>query len=128
MLSRPAAARRRGMPEIAVLGKHFCFYKTWEKKSLPPTSNERSTDEVNKAAETRRLSSYHVNSRTRVRLRAVSRREDNPVQTGAADRFARAPCSFGDGLVGRVRLRRQNPVRRSFCGRRANEKSVFHQT
>ena len=57
------------MPEIAGFGKHFYFYKAWEKKSLPPTSNGRSTDEVNKAAERRWRSSYHVNSRARARLR-----------------------------------------------------------
>ena len=47
------------MPEIATFGKRFCFYfyKTWEKTE----SNGRSTDEVNKAAETRRLSSQQVN-------------------------------------------------------------------
>src|SRR5439155_17537984 len=68
MLSRLDDARRRGMPEIAGFGKHFYFYKAWEKKSLPPTSNGRSMDEVNKAAETRRLSSQQVNSLARARL------------------------------------------------------------
>src|SRR5437016_1743259 len=124
MLSRLDDARRRGMPEIAGFGKHFYFYKAWEKKSLPPTSNGRSTDEVNKAAETRRLSSQQVNL-PRVLAQAFSRRADNPVRIGAVVRFARAPCSFGGGLVGRVRLRPQNPARRSFCGQRANGKSVF---
>jgi hypothetical protein len=96
------------MPEIATFGKRFCFYfyKTWEKKSLLPKSNGRSTDEVNKAAETRRLSSYHVNSRARVCPPVSSRWEDNPLRTGAAVRVARAPCSFGGGPVGSVRLHR----------------------
>ena len=56
------------MPEIAVFGKHFYFYKAWDKKSLPPKSNGRSMDEVNKPAETRRLSSHQVNSLARARL------------------------------------------------------------
>src|SRR5205823_14164260 len=97
-----------------------------DKKGLPPKSNGRSMDEVNKPTETRRLSSHQVNL-SRVPACVANRREDNPVRTGAAVRFARAPCSFGGGLVGRVRLRPQNPARRSFCGRRANGKSVFHQ-
>jgi hypothetical protein len=96
------------MPEITTFGKRFYFYKTWEKKSLLPKNNGRSTDEVNKAAETRRLSSQQVNLSRAARVcpRVPSRWEDNPLRTGAAVRVARAPCSFGGGLVGRVRLRR----------------------
>ena len=94
------------MPEIATFGKRFCFYfyKTWEKTE----SNGRSTDEVNKAAETRRLSSQQVNLSRAARVcpRVPSRWEDNPLRTGAAVRVARAPCRFGGGPVGPVRLRR----------------------
>jgi len=94
------------MPEIATFGKRFCFYfyKTWEKAK----EQWRSTDEANKAAETRRLSSQQVNLSRAARVcpPVSSRWEDNPLRTGAAVRVARAPCSFGGGLVGPVRLRR----------------------
>ena len=120
MLSRLDDARRRGMPEIAGFGKHFYFYKAWDKKGLPPESNGRSHGRSEKAAETRR---FFPTGQPLARARlGLSRREDNPVRTGAVVRFARAPCSFGGGLVGRVRLRPQNLARRSFCGRRANGK------
>ncbi len=45
------------MPEVATFGKRFYFTRFGRK----PKSNGRSTDEVNKAAETRRLSSQQVN-------------------------------------------------------------------
>ena len=80
------------MPQITTFGKRFCFYfyKSWEKAkeqearpNLPTTS-----------------------TRARVCPPVSSRWEDNPLRTGAAVRVARAPCSFGGGLVGPVRLRR----------------------
>ena len=43
------------MPEIAGFGKHFYFYKAWDKKGLPPESNGRSHGRSEKAAETRRF-------------------------------------------------------------------------
>ena len=55
------------MPEIAGFGKHFYFYKAWDKKGLPPESNGRSHGRSEKAAETRRLSSQQVNSLVRAR-------------------------------------------------------------
>lgn len=93
------------MPEITTFGKRFCFY--FYRLGRKPKSNGRSTDEANKAAETRRLSSQQVSlSRARVCPPVSSRWEDNPLRTGAAVRVARAPCSFGGGLVGPVRFRR----------------------
>src|SRR6266581_5979694 len=106
MLSRPVHARRRGMPGIAMLGKHF-FQKDPAEAKSSAEKEQRYT--------------------VAIAVDGVNRWENRRAQTKAAKQFARAPCRDGAGVVAQFGPH-QSRARRSFCGRKANGKSVFHQT
>jgi hypothetical protein len=106
MLRRPVAARRRGMPGIAVFGKHFFKKDPGEAKSSAEKEQR-----------------YTV----AIAFDGANRWENYRAQTRAAKQFARAPCRDVAGVVEQFDLH-QSPARRSQCGRTADGKSVFHQT
>ena len=105
------------MPEIATFGKRFYFYKSLgAKKVFCQKNNGRSTDEVNKAAETRRLifpTSQPLARRASVPPQVPSRWEDNPLRTGAAGPGCRAlhvasAVALWDQFAFAVRIRRDD--------------------
>src|SRR5437868_15455663 len=106
MLSRLVSARRRGMPGIAMFGKHFFLKDPAEAKSSAEKEQR-----------------YTV----AIAVDGASRWENYRAQTEAEKQFARAPCRDVAGVVAQFDLH-QSRAQRSQCGRRANGKSVFHQT
>ncbi len=133
------------MPEIAMFGKHF-FRRFWQalvalrrpalRREVPrPLSAPREASADYGAAtlyediNVGEKSSAEMQQRYTIAtaVDGVNRWENRRAQTKAAIQFARAPCEDVADAAGQIPIGR-NRARGSQCGRRANGKSVFHQT